>query len=82
MSRWSIASFYNNAMFLKHFKPWMEIIRAKFFITIFHQTVKGRIVHVHRKEKRLVEQIFGKLEFLTFYLIRLSCMQVLILCTT
>ena len=49
----------NNAMFIKHFKPWAEIIRARFFITIFNQTVKGRIVHVHeKKEKKHVEQIW------------------------
>ena len=25
----------NNAMFIKHFKPWVEVIRARFFTTIF-----------------------------------------------
>ena len=42
----------NNAMFIKHFKPWAEVIRARFFTTIFNQAVKDRIVHVQRKEEK------------------------------
>ena len=33
LSRWRIAAL-NNAMFIKHFKPWVEVIRARLFTTI------------------------------------------------
>ena len=35
LSWWSIAAFKINAMFIKYFKPWAEVIRTRFVTTIF-----------------------------------------------
>ena len=39
----------NNAMFIKQFKPWAEVIRARFFTTILFLKIKKKLLLEHRE---------------------------------